>query len=249
MGVPQQMGSLWQNPQVFILGAQPICDKLPGLSEGQQKLCMLYQDHMWSVGRGGDWGEWGKERGWGVQKDEDSFYKFIMSNKHQELNSNLWSQIKNFNLVFSHNDLHHFVLNHIGLYEIVILLHRNVFLSACPPLYRCSARYQRVQVAISSAQMELHHRSRRLRFWAHAQTRWVCLTGFVIWWIYEWVSEWNRLSRLPNSIQFIIVQSESRMAGKNRCDRDDKDEPPLARFCQYNSQYAYETFLFALFFC
>ncbi|XP_064633228.1 protein Wnt-5a-like [Lineus longissimus] len=46
------VSGLFRNPQMFILGAQPICHQLPGLSPGQKKLCMLYQDHMPSISRG-----------------------------------------------------------------------------------------------------------------------------------------------------------------------------------------------------
>ncbi|CAH1784942.1 unnamed protein product [Owenia fusiformis] len=42
----------WRNPQLFILGAQPVCTHLRGLSPGQTKLCQLYQDHMPAVSRG-----------------------------------------------------------------------------------------------------------------------------------------------------------------------------------------------------
>lgn len=42
----------WKNPQLYILGAQPICTQLRGLSAGQKGLCMKNHDHMPSVGRG-----------------------------------------------------------------------------------------------------------------------------------------------------------------------------------------------------
>ncbi|XP_014674118.1 PREDICTED: protein Wnt-5b-like, partial [Priapulus caudatus] len=41
-----------KNPQFYLVGAQPACSTLSGLSPGQTKLCLLYQDHMKSVGRG-----------------------------------------------------------------------------------------------------------------------------------------------------------------------------------------------------
>ena len=37
---------------MYIIGAQPICNQVDGLSKGQTKLCQLYQDHMPSVSRG-----------------------------------------------------------------------------------------------------------------------------------------------------------------------------------------------------
>ena len=40
------------SPELFILGTQPLCAELPGLSSGQQKLCQLYQDHMGPIGEG-----------------------------------------------------------------------------------------------------------------------------------------------------------------------------------------------------
>ena len=43
---------VWRNPQLYMVGAQPLCTQIPGLSPGQSKLCQLYQDHMSSVGRG-----------------------------------------------------------------------------------------------------------------------------------------------------------------------------------------------------
>ncbi|XP_074645731.1 protein Wnt-5b-like [Tubulanus polymorphus] len=43
---------IWRNPSIYIVGAQPICHQLQGLSPGQRKLCMLYQDHMPSISRG-----------------------------------------------------------------------------------------------------------------------------------------------------------------------------------------------------
>lgn len=43
---------VWRNPQLYIIGAQPMCTQVDGLSNGQIKLCQLYQDHMGSVSRG-----------------------------------------------------------------------------------------------------------------------------------------------------------------------------------------------------
>ena len=43
---------VWRNPQLYMVGAQPLCTQIAGLSPGQSKLCQLYQDHMSSVGRG-----------------------------------------------------------------------------------------------------------------------------------------------------------------------------------------------------
>ena len=47
---------VWQNPQLYIIGAQPMCTQVDGLSNGQIKLCQLYQDHMGSVSRGAQLG-------------------------------------------------------------------------------------------------------------------------------------------------------------------------------------------------
>lgn len=41
-----------QRPEMFIIGAQPVCSQLPGLSPGQRKLCQLYQEHMAYIGEG-----------------------------------------------------------------------------------------------------------------------------------------------------------------------------------------------------
>ena len=41
-----------QRPEMFIIGAQPVCSPLPGLSAGQRKLCQLYQEHMAYIGEG-----------------------------------------------------------------------------------------------------------------------------------------------------------------------------------------------------
>ena len=39
-------------PEAYIIGAQPLCSQLLGLSQGQKKLCQLYQDHMQYIGEG-----------------------------------------------------------------------------------------------------------------------------------------------------------------------------------------------------
>ncbi|KAM9311450.1 protein Wnt-5b [Gastrophryne carolinensis] len=41
-----------QRPEMYIIGAQPLCSQLSGLSPGQRKLCQLYQDHMVYIGEG-----------------------------------------------------------------------------------------------------------------------------------------------------------------------------------------------------
>ncbi|XP_075923092.1 protein Wnt-5b-like [Petromyzon marinus] len=41
-----------QRPEVYILGARPLCAQLSGLSPGQRKLCQLYQDHMVHIAEG-----------------------------------------------------------------------------------------------------------------------------------------------------------------------------------------------------
>ncbi|XP_068442413.1 protein Wnt-5b isoform X2 [Clinocottus analis] len=41
-----------QRPEMYIIGAQPLCSQLSGLSQGQRKLCQLYQDHMVYIGDG-----------------------------------------------------------------------------------------------------------------------------------------------------------------------------------------------------
>ncbi|KAL6033174.1 hypothetical protein STEG23_031110, partial [Scotinomys teguina] len=41
-----------QMSEVYIMGAQPLCSQLAGLSQGQKKLCHLYQDHMQYIGEG-----------------------------------------------------------------------------------------------------------------------------------------------------------------------------------------------------
>ncbi|XP_063952373.1 protein Wnt-5b-like [Lytechinus pictus] len=47
-----QQFDAFRNPELFILGTQPLCSELLGLSPGQQKLCQLYQDHMAPIGEG-----------------------------------------------------------------------------------------------------------------------------------------------------------------------------------------------------
>uniref|UniRef100_A0A8C5MUI6 Protein Wnt n=1 Tax=Leptobrachium leishanense TaxID=445787 RepID=A0A8C5MUI6_9ANUR len=41
-----------QRPEMYIIGAQPLCSQLTGLSPGQRKLCQLYQDHMVYIAEG-----------------------------------------------------------------------------------------------------------------------------------------------------------------------------------------------------
>lgn len=43
-------------PEAYIIGAQPLCSQLVGLSQGQKKLCQLYQDHMQFIGEGAKMG-------------------------------------------------------------------------------------------------------------------------------------------------------------------------------------------------
>ena len=72
---------VWQNPQLYIIGAQPMCTQVDGLSNGQIKLCQLYQDHMGSVSRGAQLGirecQWQfKNRRWNcsvIEKDASVF--------------------------------------------------------------------------------------------------------------------------------------------------------------------------------
>uniref|UniRef100_A0A8C4SXY7 Protein Wnt n=1 Tax=Erpetoichthys calabaricus TaxID=27687 RepID=A0A8C4SXY7_ERPCA len=45
-----------QRPEMYIIGAQPLCSQLTGLSQGQRKLCQLYQDHMVYIGEGAKMG-------------------------------------------------------------------------------------------------------------------------------------------------------------------------------------------------
>ena len=37
---------------MYIIGANPVCNAIQGLSTGQTKLCQLFQDHMPGVSRG-----------------------------------------------------------------------------------------------------------------------------------------------------------------------------------------------------
>ncbi|XP_055938520.1 protein Wnt-5b-like [Argiope bruennichi] len=66
-----------RNPQAYLLGAQPLCSRLSGLSRGQTKLCYLYQDHMGHVARGARLGihecQWQfKNRRWNCSTVDDS---------------------------------------------------------------------------------------------------------------------------------------------------------------------------------
>ena len=69
-----------KNPQIYMVGAQPICTRLQGLSPGQQKFCTLYQDHMTAVSRGAQLGirecQWQfRNRRWNCTTvDDDSVF-------------------------------------------------------------------------------------------------------------------------------------------------------------------------------
>lgn len=68
---------VWRNPQIYLIGSQPLCTQIPGLSLGQTKLCQLYQDHMGSVGRGAKTGihecQWQfRHRRWNCSTVDDS---------------------------------------------------------------------------------------------------------------------------------------------------------------------------------
>ncbi|XP_076356910.1 protein Wnt-5b-like [Tachypleus tridentatus] len=45
-----------QNPQVYLVGTQPLCAQFTGLSKGQFKLCLLYYDHIHYIARGANLG-------------------------------------------------------------------------------------------------------------------------------------------------------------------------------------------------
>ncbi|XP_071499077.1 protein Wnt-5b-like [Diadema antillarum] len=47
-----QQFDAFRNPELFILGTQPLCSELLGLSPGQQKQCQLFQDHMAPISEG-----------------------------------------------------------------------------------------------------------------------------------------------------------------------------------------------------
>lgn len=77
MNLGVQGYEVWRNPQLYMVGAQPLCTQIPGLSPGQAKLCQLYQDHMSSVGRGARAGiaecQWQfRYRRWNCSTVEDS---------------------------------------------------------------------------------------------------------------------------------------------------------------------------------
>lgn len=46
----------FRNPQLYILGAAPMCTQLKGLSVGQVKFCQVYHDHMPAISRGAQMG-------------------------------------------------------------------------------------------------------------------------------------------------------------------------------------------------
>lgn len=56
MAIGMQGYSVINQPEQFLLSnvgtTSPICNRISGLSTGQEKLCMLYTDHMLHVGRG-----------------------------------------------------------------------------------------------------------------------------------------------------------------------------------------------------
>lgn len=85
---------VWRNPQLYMVGAQPLCTQIPGLSPGQAKLCQLYQDHMSSVGRGARAGiaecQWQfRYRRWNCSTVEDStvFGPVLQIGKNNQNNS------------------------------------------------------------------------------------------------------------------------------------------------------------------
>ena len=51
-----QSVDVWKNPHTYLVGAQPVCTQIEGLSLGQTKFCTVYQDHMSSVSRGAQMG-------------------------------------------------------------------------------------------------------------------------------------------------------------------------------------------------
>ncbi|XP_018010477.1 protein Wnt-5a [Hyalella azteca] len=77
MNLGMQGQEVWLNPQIYLIGAQPLCTQIPGLSAGQKKLCQLYQDHMGTVGRGAKTGihecQWQfRHRRWNCSTVDDS---------------------------------------------------------------------------------------------------------------------------------------------------------------------------------
>jgi len=56
MAIGMQGYSVVTHPEQYLLGnvgiSSPLCSRIRGLSKGQEKLCMLYTDHMVHVGRG-----------------------------------------------------------------------------------------------------------------------------------------------------------------------------------------------------
>ena len=51
-----QSVDVWNNPQLYLVGAQPVCTQIRGLSVGQTRFCMHYRDHMAPVSRGAQLG-------------------------------------------------------------------------------------------------------------------------------------------------------------------------------------------------
>ncbi|CAL4066682.1 unnamed protein product [Meganyctiphanes norvegica] len=77
MNLGLQGFEVWRNPQIYLIGAQPLCTQIQGLSPGQTKLCQLYQDHMGTVGRGARTGihecQWQfRHRRWNCSTVDDS---------------------------------------------------------------------------------------------------------------------------------------------------------------------------------
>lgn len=77
MNLGLQGYEVWRNPQIYLIGAQPLCTQIAGLSPGQTKLCQLYQDHMGTVGRGARTGihecQWQfRHRRWNCSTVDDS---------------------------------------------------------------------------------------------------------------------------------------------------------------------------------
>ncbi|CAH1265625.1 protein Wnt-5b-like isoform X2 [Branchiostoma lanceolatum] len=84
MAVDSRLYSL-SRAELYIIGAQPLCTSLAGLSSGQRKLCNLYQDHMASVGIGARQGieecqHQFRDRRWNcTTSDEDSVFGRIVN--------------------------------------------------------------------------------------------------------------------------------------------------------------------------
>ena len=95
------------NPEAYLLGTTlPLCQQISGLSNGQQKLCMLYTDHMMHVGRGARRGIAEckfqfNERKWNCSTVEDStVFGPILSIRKCNNVSQLYKNITNFGVLF-----------------------------------------------------------------------------------------------------------------------------------------------------